>query len=181
MKKKIPIKQLLRWHLAQAEAAAPPAPRARRLLEAARPWWEIQPKQFRALAEQLDGIQIAHGETMAKSKTCSAGPSVPLLMIHREEHVETSARVIYLRVRDGRLRLRLRLKTVPLKSPQDVEVTFVNSQLRPLFSAAATSFKNKEYRLDVDLPEPLARDWEQLKLKDRMPFRLLVLSNGAEA
>ena len=104
MKRKIPIKQLLRWQLAQAEAAAPSAPRARRLLEAARPWWETQPEQFRDLADQLDRVKIAHGDAMAKLKATSAGHPVPVLIIHRAKNVETSARVISLNVRDGTLR-----------------------------------------------------------------------------
>jgi hypothetical protein len=174
MKRKIPIKQLLRWQLAQAEAAAPSAPRARRLLEAARPWWETQPEQFRDLADQLDRVKIAHGDAMAKLKATSAGHPVPVLIIHRSKNVETSACVISLNVRDGTLRLHLRLKTVAFKSSQDFEVTFVNSQLRPLFSAVATPLKNKACFLDVELPEPLASDWEKLNVKDPMPFRLMV-------
>jgi hypothetical protein len=36
--RELPVEQLLRWRLAQAEAAAPSAPRAAQLLEMARPW-----------------------------------------------------------------------------------------------------------------------------------------------
>jgi len=175
MKRKIQVKQLLRWHLAQAEAAAPPAPRARRLLEAARPWWETRPEQFQALAEQLGRIHIADGDALAKPKTFRVEHRVPVLIIHRTEKVETSARVILLNVRGCMLRLRLRLGAVALKSPEGIEVTFVNFQSRPLFSAAGISLKNKEYALEVELPEALAREWEQLKVNDRMPFRLMVL------
>ena len=180
MKRKIQVKQLLRWHLAQAEAAAPPAPRARRLLEAARPWWETQPEQFQALAEQLGRIHTAPDDAVTKPKASSVGYPVPVLMVHRAEKMETSARVIYLNVYDGRLRLRLRLDTVALKSSEGVEVTFVNSQLRPLFSTKAISLKTKEYRLDVELREPLARDWERLKAQDKMPFLLLFRSSETE-
>jgi hypothetical protein len=181
MKRKVSIKELLHWNLTQSEASAPPAPSARRLLEAARPWWEARSEQFQAWAEQLGRIQIPHGETRTKLKTSSTGHLVAVLMIHRAENIETSARVIYMRVRDGRLRLRIRMKNIPLKALRDVEVTFVNSLSLPLFSGAATSLKNKEYRLDVELPERLACDWAQVKVKDRMPFRLLVLSSETKA
>jgi hypothetical protein len=176
MKRKIPIEQLLRWRLAQAKAAVPPAPPARRLLDVARPWWETQPEQFQALAKQLGRIRIAEGRTVAKPKASNGRPPIPVLMIHRGEKLETFAHIIYFSVRDGSLCLRLRLKIAALKTQQGFEVTFVNSELRPLFSAAATSLKNKEYRLEVELSEPLARDWEKLKVKDRMPFRLLIHS-----
>jgi hypothetical protein len=33
------VEQLLVWRLAQAEADAPPAPRAERLLDLVLPWW----------------------------------------------------------------------------------------------------------------------------------------------
>ena len=177
MKRKIPIEQLLRWRLAQAEAAAPPAPRGRRLLEAARPWWETRPEQFQTLAKQLGRIHIVQSHAKTKPKASNGRYPIPVLMIHRVEKVETFAHIIYLSVRNGSLSLRLRLKTLAPKSSQGFEVTFINSQLRPLFSAIAISLKNKEYRLDVELPEPLARDWEQLKVKDQMPFRLMIHSN----
>ena len=181
MKRKIAIKQLLHWQLARAKGAATPAPSARRLLEAARPWWETQPEQFKAWAERLGRIQIASGDAKAKPKASSAGHLVPVLIVHRAKTVETSGRIIYLNVRDGRIRLRLNMDTVILNSLQGIEVTFVDSQLRPLLSAAATSLRNQEYHLDIELPEPLAREWERLKAKDRMPFRLIVHSSKAEA
>lgn len=177
MKRKIPIEQLLRWRLAQAEAAAPPAPRGKRLLQTARPWWETRPKQFQALAEQLGRIQMVQDDAMTKPKVSNGRHPIPVLIIHGPESLETFAHVIYFNVRNGSLCLRLRLKTVAPKSSQGFEVTFVNSQLHPLFSAAAISLKNKEYRLDVELPERLARDWEQLKVKDQMPFRLMIHSS----
>ena len=176
MKRKIPVEQLLRWRLARAEAAAPPAPRAKRLLDAARPWWETQPGQFQALAEQLGRIPVAHGDAAAKPKVPNGGHPVPVLLIRRAEKLETFARIIYFSIRDGSLCLCLRLKTAAPKMPKSFEITFVGSPLRPLFFAAATSLKNKEYRLEVELSEPLARDWEKLKVKDRMPFRLLIHS-----
>ena len=43
MKTEIHIGQLLRWRLARAEAEAP---RAARLLELSRPWWETLPERF---------------------------------------------------------------------------------------------------------------------------------------
>jgi len=37
----MPVEKLLRWRLSEAEEDAPPAPRATRLLELIRPWWEV--------------------------------------------------------------------------------------------------------------------------------------------
>src|SRR5256885_3187372 len=66
MRSKIPIEELLRWRVAKAETDAPPAPRAARLLEMARPWWEIWPERFQSFVERLGGIQVAYGHAMAE-------------------------------------------------------------------------------------------------------------------
>src|SRR5438477_12791678 len=81
---KIPIEQLLRWRLAQAEAEAPPAPRAARLLERARPWWESWPERFQSVIERLTRIQIAYGHAMAEPQSRSGHP-VPALIVHTVE------------------------------------------------------------------------------------------------
>jgi len=176
MKSQIPIEQLLRWRLAQAEASAPPPPRAGQVLEMACPWWEVWPEKFRDFAQQLGLIRIAYGLAMSRPEEPGGHP-VPVLFVGGAEKLETSARVLYFNVRDGRLRLRLRLNAAIPKAPENFEVTFVNPQLRPLFSAAATPSADGEYRLDIELPEPLAYEWEQLKVTDPMPFRLMIHSD----
>src|SRR5688572_7279321 len=111
MSNEISVGQLLRWRAARAEAEAPPAPRAARLLELARPWWEALPARFQSLVERLGNIQIAYGHAMAEPVSVRrSGHPVPTLIVRRAEESETSVCVLYLGVRDGRLRLRFQLE-----------------------------------------------------------------------
>src|SRR6185436_7178633 len=96
MKTEIPIGQLLRWRLSQAEAEAPPAPRAARLLEMARPWWETWPEQFQSLVERLGKIQVAYGHAMAEPQQSRSGHPVPVMIVRAIEELEASARVLSL-------------------------------------------------------------------------------------
>lgn len=177
MKKDVPVEQLLRWRLSQAEAEAPPAPRAARLLEMARPWWETWPEQFQSLVERLGKIQIAYGHAMSEPKQSRSGHPVPVMILRAVEELEASARVLYLNVRDGRLRLRFQLETVPIPAESAYEVTIVSdATAKPLFSARASLAVGNEYRLDAELAEEIAKSWEQLKVTDRMPFRLILRS-----
>ena len=66
MNSNTPIEELLRWRLHQAEAEAPPAPPAARLLALARPWWEALPERFNALVERLGRIQVAYAYAQAE-------------------------------------------------------------------------------------------------------------------
>jgi hypothetical protein len=175
MKTEIPIEQLLRWRLAQAEAEAPPAPRAARLLELARPWWETWPEQFQALVERLGRIQITFGHAMAEPNPSRTGHPIPVMIAGTEDELEASARVLYLSVRDGRLRLRFQLETPSAPAEPVYEVTIVSeADARPLFSARACLSMDREYRLDAELATELAVRWERLKVTDRMPFRLIL-------
>jgi len=179
MKTKVPISQLLRWCLSQAEASAPPAPRAARLLEMARPWWEAWPEQFCSLAGRLGRIQIAYGHAMAEIRPSRGGYPVPALIALANQEIEACARVLYLNVRNGRLMFRFRLDTGAAQLPERLEATLVaDPSARPLLSAPATLSVDSEYRIDAELPADLAHDWEQLKVTDRMPFRLLLRSGG---
>lgn len=179
MNTKIPIEELLRWRAARAEAEAPPAPRAVRLLEMARPWWEIWPKRFQSFVERLGRIQVAYGHAMTEPRQSHSGHPVPALIVRAVEELETSARVLYLNVRDGRLRLRFQLDAATTLAQESFEVTFVaDESARPLFSAPAILSVDSEYRIDTELSEELAHGWEQLKVTDRMPFRLIVRSDG---
>ncbi len=175
MKTEIPIEQLLRWRLSRAEAEAPPAPRATRLLALARPWWDTWPEQFRAMVERLGKIQIAYGHAMAEPRPSRGGHPVPALVIRTTEELETSVRVLYLNVRDGRLRLRFQVDAVLGPEQKSLDVTFVcNASQRPVVSASASLSVDSEYRIDLELSEELARIWEPLKVTDRMPFRLIL-------
>jgi hypothetical protein len=172
MTPEISVGQLLRWRLARAEGDAPPAPRASRLLELVRPWWETWPERFKTQADRLTKIEVAYAYAMAEPARGRSGHPVPTLISHAEE-LETFARVLYLAVRDGRLRLRFQLDALPGKPEDTFEVTFVCDGARPVFSAYATSSMN-EYRVDAELDEELATSWEALKVTDRMPFRFLL-------
>jgi len=172
---KIPTEQLLRWRLSHAEAEAPPVPRAARLLELARPWWEIWPEQFQSVLERLCKIQIAYGHAMAEPQQSRSGHPVPALIVRSVEEFETSARVLYLNIRDQRLHLRFQLTAVPGQAEPTFDVTFVSdSGARALFSVRAARSVDCEYRVDVELSEELAGDWKQLKVTNRMPFRLIL-------
>ena len=179
MKTKVPISQLLRWRLTQAEADAPPAPRAALLLEMVRPWWETWPEQFRSLAHRLGRIQVAYGYAMAASRPSRGGFPVPALVALASQEFEARASVLYLNVRNGRLMFRFQLDADGAQLPQNLEATFVaESSGQPLLSALATLSVDTEYRIDTELPATAAHEWEQLKVTDRMPFRLLLRSEG---
>jgi hypothetical protein len=179
MKTEVPIEQLLRWRLAQAEAEAPPVPRAAHLLELARPWWETWPERFQTLVERLGRVQIAYGHAMSAPRPSRSGHPVPVLVVRAAEELETSARVLYLNIRDGRLRLRFQLAAAPEPVPESFEVTFVSeTDSRPLFSAQATRSVDSEYSLDAGLSEAEAKDWETLKVTDWMPFRFMLRADA---
>jgi len=178
MSTRIPIEELLRWRVAKAETDAPPAPRAARLLEMARPWWEIWPERFQSFVERLGGIQVAYGHAMAEPGQARTGHPVPTLIVCAVEELETSVRVLYINVRDGRLRLRFQLDAGAVQDQESFEVTFVSDKPeRPLLSAAAILSLESEYCIDTELCEELAHRWEQLKVTDRMPFRLILRSD----
>ncbi|HTE89724.1 MAG TPA: hypothetical protein VK639_12250 [Terriglobales bacterium] len=178
MSTEIPIEELLRWRAARAEAEAPPAPRAARLLEMARPWWETWPERFQSFVERLGKIRVAYGHAMAEPRQSHCGHPVPALVVRAVDELETSVRVLYLNVRDGRLRLRFQLDAATVQAQGSFEVTFVSDKPeRPLLSAPAICALDGEYRIDTELSEELAYGWEQLKVTDRMPFRLILRSD----
>jgi hypothetical protein len=176
MKTEVPIEHLLRWRLARAEAEAPAAPRAARLLAVPRPWWELLPEQFAQLVHRLRAIQVQFGHAMADPGQSQPGYRVAALITGAGEDLETAARILYLSVQGTRLRLRFELEQRPAADmPGAVEVAFVAEQAgQPLFSAGATLSLEKEYRLEAELPPELARSWQRLKVTDRMPFRFLI-------
>jgi hypothetical protein len=180
MKTKIPLEQLLQWRLAQAEAEAPPAPSAARLLELARPWWETWPEHFRSLVERLSAIQVQYGHAMAETRPSRAGHLIPTLLLQAGEETTTFARILYLEIRGSRLRLRFQLDPPPEDLGQSLEVVFIcNASQQPVLAGTATLAVDHEFRVDAELTTELARAWETLKVTDRMPFRLMLRTSPA--
>lgn len=171
------IERLLKWRLAQAEMEAPPAPRASRLLELARPWWKTSPEQFQTLWLRLGKIKVVYGHAMVEpSSPRGGGYPVPALIVRvGETEVETSVRVLYLGVREGLMSLRFHLENIPGPTDGGFEVTFVSeASALPLFSAHAMRSVDDEYRLDAELPAEIAGEWKEVRVMDRMPFRLIL-------
>ena len=166
------IETLLRWRLARAEEEATPPPAASLLLKLARPWWETAPERFRAYRDRLARMPMAYGYAMTALER--AAHPVPTLIAEPED-VETWARVSYLHVRDGRLRLRFRLDAAPGSGAPAFESTFVSEAgERPLFTGRADLSQSGEYRIDVALPDDLTDGWTRLRVTDRMPFRFIL-------
>jgi hypothetical protein len=175
MKLEVPIQELLRWRLARAETEAPPAPRAARLLELARPWWETWPERFKELVTRLSQVEVAYGHAMADSRRISAENLVPTIIVRSAAEIGTSARVLYFSARDGQLRLRFQLDTSQDCSEPAYEATFVSrTSSQPLFSTHIERSANGEYSMSESLSEELANEWELLKATDPMPFRLIL-------
>jgi hypothetical protein len=169
------IEELLRWRLRQAEAEAPPAPRAARLLALARPWWEAWPERFEALVERLGRIQVAFAHALAEPRDSRGGHPLPALIVGAEEEMESSARLLYLEVRGGRLRLRFQLDAALEPAPRALDVTFVpETPMEAPFSAPAVLSLEREYHLDAELPEGVARRWQGLKVSQRIPYRMIL-------
>jgi hypothetical protein len=168
------VEQLLVWRLAQADAEAPPAPRAARLLDLIRPWWEIWPERFQEYLDRLSAIQLVYGHATTEPLHVRSSHPVPALIAHADG-VETFARVLYLSVRDGHLRLRFHLDATPVQAEPAFDVTFVSEPTgRPVLFARASHSMENEYRLDVDLSQDLASSWEALRVTDWMPFRFIL-------
>jgi len=174
LKKALDIENLLQWRRQRAEAEAPPAPPGAYLLKLVQPWWEKWPDRFAASARRLAAIQLSYGYAMSHPHQGHNGHPVPTLISEGNEEQEAPARVLYMSVRDGRLRLRFQLAPVP-RSDRLFEVTFVSETgLRPILSAQADLSGDGEYRVDVELPSELAAAWETLKVTDPMPFRFIL-------
>lgn len=173
MRRQFDIEQLLRWRIERAESDAPPPPRGLDLLRGARPWWEISPERFAASVRRLAAIQISYGYAMSEQKHGRGGHPVPALISHDGEELESPARLLYVSIHDGRLRLRFQLDPVPLVE-RGYEVTFVSEARQPLLSAYASLSVDGEYRLEAELPPELATSWQSLKVTDQMPFRFIL-------
>lgn len=173
MKPQTSIEHLLRWRAAQAEADAPPPPRAARLLELARPWWEVWPERFRAAADRVNGMKFVYGHAATAATDDRGGYPVPVVLLRQSGEREASARVLFLSVREGRLRLRLQLDAGPENDAARFEATFL-SDGHALFDAAAIRSMDSEYRIDTEIAPALETAWGALRVADRMPFRLIL-------
>jgi hypothetical protein len=174
------IERLLRWRSARAEADAPPAPTARLLLDRARPWWERWPEQLSAHMNRLQGMRLVYAHAASDPGQASGPYPVPALLVRVAEELEASARVLYLSVRDGRLRMRFRLDADGAIAEPTLHVTFVSDEPSgPVLSAIATQSVDHEYHLQAELPEALERGWGGLRVTERMPFRFILHSGAA--
>jgi len=174
MKMAMHIEALLQWRRERAEAEAPQAPTGVSLLKLLSPWWEMWPDRFAASVRRLASIQLSYGYAMSLAPQGHSGHPVAALISEGDQEHESPARVLYLSVRDGRLRLRFQLAPVP-RTDRLFEVTFVSeTALRPMLAAYANLSGDGEYRVDVELPSELVAAWESLKVTDPMPFRFIL-------
>lgn len=177
MNTKIAMTEILRWRLALAEAEAPPAPRAGRLLELARPWWEGCPEKFQAIARRLGALQMCYGHAMVDPGLAPISHLVPTLIVGEALERETSVQVLYLEVRESMLQLRFALDAAHRSSEPRFDCTFLAEEnLRPLFSAVSECSVANEFWLEVSIPDSIARTWENIRVSDPMPFRLILRS-----
>lgn len=174
MKQQTPIEKLLRWRSTRAEDDAPPAPRAARLLEMSRPWWEVWPDHFREYVGRLGSIRIALGHAMVEPGNGQADCPIPVLMVAGTETHELVALPLYFSVREGRLLLRFRLEGGQ-QPKQDIEATLVDAESRsPIASGLATHSVDGEFSLGIKLAPQSARDWSRIKVVEPMPFRMIL-------
>jgi hypothetical protein len=177
MKRKTSIQQLLRWRLAQSRASPPPAPRAAYLLQAARPWWEKQPKTFESQVEQLKRIKSVYGHAPGATARSDNGYRVPALIVRGEEESENYARITYFDVPDMRLLLSFKLETALKPVETAFQVTFISEPgARPFFCVAAIVSAEGNYIIETEILAEIASEWGQLKRSDQMPFRLILYS-----
>ncbi|PTY06130.1 hypothetical protein DB347_11805 [Opitutaceae bacterium EW11] len=174
MNQEISIEALLKWRLDAAEHEAPPPPRASRLLELSRPWWERTPELFQGLVQRLAlrPSQLAHAMARAPG---GAGVPVPSVVHDGTSPLDTTSEVLYVAVKGPRLRLRFKVESAPLSPPAFWEVTFVDPETsKPLLSGTAAHSAGDEYRLEEELPPEVLPAWSRLRVTDRMPFRFIL-------
>lgn len=175
MKSEIIIEQLLGWRTALAENEAPPAPRASRLLERARPWWQRRPEIFDLMVAAFERTPVRLGHAMEPGATRGGSHPVPTVIARTNVETNLLADILYLAIRGNTLRLRFQLHPMTDQPEADLEVTFVaDDGPHPLFSTVATLAPGQEYRLEVEIPAQVARVWKDLRVTDRMPFRFVL-------
>lgn len=168
------MERLLQWRLAAAESEAPFPPRAALLLQSAQPWWERWPQRLRERIDRLQRMRATLGFAQETNSQPQRGHPVATLLA-LEHDVEAYAWVLYLRVRDGWLHLRFVLQEPVPATPGTVDATIIADRaMSAPIAGRATRAPNGEYRVDVELPAPLAEEWELLRAAERMPFRLIL-------
>jgi hypothetical protein len=169
------FQRLLTWRAQQAEASAPPPPRAACLLELARPWWTRMPTRFQELLGQLGAIHVRYGHAMVAGEPRGRGFPVPAIVERKNAEVSSLAHIGYFHLEGGRLRLRFHLQPALESAETSVNATFVaDDEPTVLLEAKAILGPAGEYRIDVELPATLAASWAALKVTDRMPFRFII-------
>ncbi len=180
MSTKMTAQELLQWRLARAEAVAPPAPRAARLLELARPWWEKFPEKFQKIALELTTIQMGYGHAKVDLGAERCGHIVPILIVSPDRERAASVQILHFDLRGSMLRLRFELSQ-PVQPRETYEVTFFSTETKqPLFSVGAQRAVGSEYWLNVSLTDALSHAWRNVRVTDLMPFRLILRSEIAE-
>jgi hypothetical protein len=177
VKKKIPVEKLLRWRFEKARTEAPLPPSAASLVSFARPWWETSPERFQLVVRRLGSIQIAHGRPTSKSPQSRVRGRVPTLLVRTAEEIEISVCILSLSLNKGRMQISFKCETMPEPDEQMFEATLVSEGTsRPFLCALTDKSLDNDYRLSAKVPDDLAKEWERLKLTDRMPFRLILRS-----
>ena len=174
MKKKISVEKLLRWRFEKARAEAPPAPFAARLLTFARPWWEASPEQFQSAIRRLSSIQIVRVRPTPKLLQSRTRRRVATLILGTAAVSETSVSIRSMGLSKGRIQLSFETEAA---DEQIFETTFVSeTTLKPFFCALAVKSLGGEYRLSAKLSDDVAKEFERLKVTNRIFFRLILRS-----
>ena len=174
MKHPIPLEDLLNWRTALAEAEAPPPPRAARMLELARPWWELRPEQFRALVQQF-GTLMGVGYAMDPGSSQRENHPVPAVITRTNVETTALADILYFSIQGRILRMRFHLRHAPELRQSPLEVTFVApGSAEPLFFTEATLGRDGNYRIEYELRSDIADAWARLRVTERMPFRFIL-------
>ena len=161
---------------------APPPPKASRLLEMARPWWETWPARFQELSERLGRMQVAYGHAMAATQRSRRGHRVAAIIVGMGGDRDCTAQVLYFELRDDCLKFRFLLDAPAKLAGSSFEVTFVSTDSSlALFSASGTLSVNCEYSVTVAVPGQVAIRWKSLTVTDVMPFSLILRAPDSPA
>lgn len=175
MKTKTTFAELMRWRFDRAARDAPPAPRAARLLDASRPWWERCPGEFQSLVERLAAMRMNYGHAMVERRAADAGHCVSTLVVNSEGESEIAMRPLYWDLRGSRLHLRFEPEAVGLTLAAVHEATLVaHDSLQPVLAAPIRRSVAGEYWLEAEIPDDLRRAWADVRVTDPMPFRLIL-------
>ena len=122
-------------------------------------------------------MQVAYGRAMTEFQRTGSGYPVAVLVVSfgAAGETEAAARILFLSVREGRIRLRFQLEADAELHAASFDATFVaESGSRPLFETVAECSVDSEYRIEVEVPLHLEQEWSRLRVTDRMPFRLML-------